>query len=158
LVGGLAYRPPGEAIHPAANEVTQRVATEGVRGEQEHVDGEYDRPDADAEVASAVGAGPPQRPGDGLAENAGEKDRDVQKVAMHVVQNEREGALAEVLRARLTDGARRRVGPERLVIGAAIVIAGEAKTGGERQNQHRRRDPQRHPAGRRAEPAGPVAA
>ena len=50
---------------------------------------------------------------------------------MDVLEDERKGGLAAVRLARLADGAGRRIGPERLVIGAAVVVAGEPETGRE---------------------------
>ena len=68
------------------------------------------------------------------------------KIAVGVLQNQRERVLAEVRLARLADGARRRIGPERLVVGAAVVITGEAEQAGKRQDEERRRERQRVPA------------
>ena len=56
--------------------------------------------------------------------------REVQEVAVDVLEDQRERALAAVALARLADGAGRRIGPERLVVGAAVVIAGEAEAAG----------------------------
>ena len=82
-------------------------------------------------------------------------DRQKQHVAMEVLQDERKRVLAPVALARLPDRARRRVHPERLVVGAAVVVAGKPEEAGNRQNQQRRRKWQ--PAGParrlRAEPA-----
>ena len=58
-------------------------------------------------------------------------ERQIQEVAMDVLQDERERVLAPVARSRFTDRARRRIGPERLVVRAAVVVAGEAEAGGE---------------------------
>ncbi len=57
--------------------------------------------------------------------------------------------FAQKFFARFADGAVEWVGPERLVIGAAIIITGETKTGRRPQNQKRRRkrQPRRPPAG-----------
>ena len=49
--------------------------------------------------------------------------------------------------ARLADGAGGRIGPERLVVGAAIVIAGEAEAAGRPQDQHGAGDPEGIQAG-----------
>ena len=81
----------------------------------------------------------PQRQPHVVRQHDDEDHRDVGEVAMHVLQHEREPALAPVARAaRLADGARDRVLPERLVVGAAVVIAGEAEEARERQDQQRR--------------------
>ena len=57
---------------------------------------------------------------------------------MHILHDEREGTFAEIGFARFADGAGRRIGPERFVIRAAVIIAGETKTARRPQNQQRR--------------------
>src|SRR5436309_9927945 len=54
----------------------------------------------------------------------------IKKISMHILHNERERPFAPVARARFAYRAGRRVGPERFVIGAAIVITGETKASG----------------------------
>jgi hypothetical protein len=46
---------------------------------------------------------------------------------MDVLEDEREVALAEVAVARFADGAADGIEPEGFVIGAAVVVAGEAE-------------------------------
>ena len=57
---------------------------------------------------------------------------------MDVLQDQRERLLTAIALARLADRAGRRVRPERLVVGAAVVVAGEAEAAGRPQNQQRR--------------------
>ena len=76
---------------------------------------------------------------------------EVQEIAVHVLEDERKRLLAEVAVARLAHGAAGRIGPERLVVGAAIVVAGEAEAGRKGQDQQRRRDGGNEP-GRLREP------
>ena len=59
---------------------------------------------------------------------------------MHVLQDERERLLTPVRVARLTDRARDRVRPERFVVRAAVVVAGESEESRERQDQQGRRE------------------
>ncbi len=82
-----------------------------------------------------------------------EQRRQIKHVAVDVLNDEREITFAEIGFARLADGAVDRVGPERLVIGAAIIIAGETETGRCPQNQKRRRErqPARPPRRQRAD-------
>src|SRR3954466_1400347 len=54
---------------------------------------------------------------------------------MDVLQHEREIALAEIRFAWLADGAPRRISPERLVVGPAVVVAREAEAGGKWKDQ-----------------------
>ena len=60
-----------------------------------------------------------------VGEHEEEDDREIEEVAVDVLDDERERVLAEIALARLADGARRRIRPERLVVGAAIVVTGE---------------------------------
>src|ERR1700676_1119570 len=71
---------------------------------------------------------------------------------MDVLDDQGEGALAEIFLARLTDGAGRRVRPEGFVVCAAIVVAGDPESAGRPEDEHRASDPDGHPAGKPAEP------
>ena len=75
------------------------------------------------------------------------KRRHIKKVAVDVLEDERKISFAQITFARLADGAVDRVGPKRLVICAAIIIAGETKSAGRPQDQKRRRkhQPRRPP-------------
>src|SRR5262249_7989676 len=64
--------------------------------------------------------------------------RDVQRVPVDVLQNERECLLTPVALAGLPDGTRWWIRPERLVVCAAVVIAGKAEEAGKRKNQQGR--------------------
>ena len=130
VVRRLAHRAPRELVEIAADEVAQRVAAERVAAEQHDVDREHERADADAELLSR----PSRRRTssafhDVVREDEEEEQRDVQEVAVDVLEDERKRSLAAVALARLADGAVRRIGPERLVVRAAIVVAGEAEAG-----------------------------
>ena len=144
-----------ELIEHAADEVPERMAAERVAAEEHGVHGEHQRADADPERHLPGRIGEPHRLPDVVGQDEQKQDRQIQKVAVDVLEDERERLLAEILLARLADGARRRIGPERLVVGAAIVVAGEAETAGRPENQERggKRQRRRPPAGLRAEPA-----
>ncbi len=107
-------------------------------------------PSADAELLAAVRGGEPQRQPHVVGQHEEEQDGDIGEVAVDVLQHQREPALAAVARAaRLAHRARDRIRPERLVVGAAVVVAGEAEEPGERQDEERRRErQQRRPPGR----------
>src|SRR5262249_51017802 len=66
------------------------------------------------------------------------------EVTMNILQDQRQRAFAPISLARLTHGAGRGIGPERLVVGAAIVVAGEPKQPRRPEDEQRRRE--RHPA------------
>src|SRR5262245_25972467 len=86
------------------------------------------------------------------AENEDEEQREVEEVAMDVLHDQWKVTFAPVALARLADGTGRRVGPERLVVGAAIVVTRQTKSTGRPEDQHGRRDPDRQPRGLGAEP------
>src|SRR5918999_1385576 len=73
---------------------------------------------------------------------------------MNVLHGQREPLLPAVFLARLTDGAGGGIRPEALVVGAAIVVAGEAEERREGKDHQRRRErePARPPGWSRAEP------
>ena len=85
----------GELVELAADEVAQRVAAERVAAEQDDVDGEDERAEADAEVACPSRVGEPERLPRVVREDDEEDQREVQEVAVDVLQDERERALAE---------------------------------------------------------------
>src|SRR5205814_1199722 len=139
----------GRNLVPAsADQMPQRVAAERVAGEE----GRVQRQDQAADVeVEAVGEA------EGRDRVVGQKDDEEEgeseEEAVAVLQDERKVALAPVRRARLAHRARRRVLPERLVVGAAIVIAGEAEPARRPENQQccGERQRRRPPAGLGAE-------
>src|SRR2546428_12606042 len=97
----------------------ERVAAERVSAEEDHVRGQDQRADADAE------SGEPHRLPDVVREDREERDGEVEEEAVHVLQYERHRALAAVGLSRLAHRAGGRVGPERFVVRAPVVIAGQ---------------------------------
>src|SRR5438094_284176 len=89
-------------------------------------------------------------------EDGEHEDGDEQHVAVNVLENQRKRVLAAVRFARLADAARWRIGPERLVVGAAIVVAGESEQRRYRKDEQCRREwqPRRPCGGLRTETAG----
>ncbi len=86
------------------------------------------------------------------ARNTRNSQREVEEVAMDVLNDQREVALAQIFLARLAHRAVGRIGPEGFVVRAAIVIASDAEAARHPQDQHRHRDEARHPGGHAAEP------
>ena len=155
VVAGLTHRRLRDFVLHAAHEMPDRVAAQRVAGKQHDVHREDQRAEADAELD------PDQSPDWGTRARARRRRRaaagrarDVGEVAMDVLQNERERLLAEIRAARLADRARHGIDPERLVVGAAVVVAGEAEETRERQDQQRRRErrQRRPPCRLRSEP------
>ncbi len=131
------------------------MAAERVAAKEDDVGRQDERTETNAE-ADGPGRriGEPQRQPHVIGEDDDEEQRQIEKVPVDVLEDQRERALAEIRLARLADGARRRIGPERLVVRPAVVIAGEAEAAGRPQDQQRGRKRQgaRPPAGLRSEP------
>src|SRR5688572_8891338 len=93
-VCALANRPARHDIERAAGEMAERVTTKSVEPQEHHVRREDQRPDADAELrggagledGAPVGREPHGYPGV-VTEDADEHDRDIQKVAMDVLDD-----------------------------------------------------------------------
>src|ERR1043165_2764232 len=121
--------------------MAQRVTAECVAAEKNDVEGEHDRAEADAEMFLAgARISEPHRLVGVAGKNHQEDERDVEEVAMDVLQNERQIALTAVALARLTDSAVGRVGPEALVVRPPIVVARQPKSGRKRQDYQRGRE------------------
>src|SRR5712691_656083 len=121
----------------------ERVTTKGVSAKQINIHREHDCTDADAKRSfSTRRIDKPKRLPHVVSQNKDKKKCNVQKVAVNVLHDEREGTLAEISFARLPHCARRRVCPKGFVISAAVVITGEPKSARRPQNQKRRRKQQ----------------
>src|SRR5438128_10811648 len=111
------------------------MATESVTAEQDNINRKHDGADADAErTAAGHRIVEPERFPNVVTQNQNENEREIQKIAVHVLHDERERALAEIRFARLADSARGRVRPECFVIRAAIVITVQAESARRPQN------------------------
>ena len=73
---------------------------------------------------------------------------------MDVLHEEGKGILAAIRLTRFADRAGRRIGPERLVVSPAVIVAGQPKTARrpEDQQRGRKRKPTRPPTRSRPEP------
>src|SRR5262245_22632741 len=116
-----------------------------VEPEKDSVGRQHERPDANAELGWRAGdrdARPDRKP-ERLPrvdrENDNEAGRDVEEVAVDVLDHEGKRTLAQIRLPGLTDRASRGVGPERLVVRATVVVAGEPESGRSPEHQHRRR-------------------
>src|SRR4030095_6188346 len=132
----------------------QGMAAQGVTGEQHRVERQDQAADADTKMSRAGAIGEPVRFHRICGQDADEEESQVEKIPVHVLEHERERALAQVCFWRLTDGARRRVGPKRLIVGTAVVVTGESKAARRPKYEQGRREGQRAgpPPGLRSEP------
>ena len=120
----------------------QRVAAKSIHRQEKCVQRQHNCPDADAEMFRAGQVGEPHPQPRVIRQQDDKEEREVKKVAVHILDDERERAFAEKRFASLADGTVDRVRPKCLVIRAAIIIAGETETGRRPQNQKCRRERQ----------------
>src|SRR5215216_1940669 len=130
------------------------MAAERVAAQEHDVGREDEGADADSKLGAATGPRKPQRLPHIVAQHHQEEQRDVQEVAVDVLQDERKSALAEITLPELANGAVWWISPERLVVCPAIVIAREPEEAGKRKDQQRRREREksRPPSGLGTEP------
>src|ERR1700748_3795227 len=95
----------------------QRMTTKSIAAEQHHVDCQHDCADADPKPIWK-----PERLPNIVGKHHKEQAREVKKVAMNVLHDERKRTLAPIAFAWLAYSARRRISPECFVVGAAIII------------------------------------
>ena len=147
IIGVISGWRDGKTVSKSSNKVPQRMASESVATQQNHVDQQDQRAHADSEVAIK-----PKRFPHVVGKQNEENQREIKKIAMDILQNERKGAFAEIGLARFPHGAGWRVGPKSFVICAAVIVAGQTETAGRPQNQHCGRNPRRNPHWSEAEP------
>src|SRR5206468_11437517 len=115
----LTERAARELIDAAPHDVPHRMAAEQIAAEQHDVRGQHQAADADPEPWRAAGGVGKPETGVGVeGENQEHEYREEQQVTVDVLENQRERVLSPVAVPRLADRARRRVRPERLVVGA----------------------------------------
>src|SRR5207302_7154631 len=104
--------------------------TKSITAEENDVDREDDGADTDAKSIVEPECFP-----NVVAQNQNEDEREIKKVTMHILHDERERALAPICVARFANGACRRVCPKRFVISASIIITGQPKSARRPKNQ-----------------------
>src|SRR2546430_17335190 len=108
----------------------QAMTAERVRAEQYDVCNQHECSDTDTKMPHAAGIGKPHRFKRIICQDENEDQGQVQKIPVYVLHYQREFSLASVTAAGFADSACGRIGPERFVIGSAIVIAGKTKSAG----------------------------
>ena len=99
------------------------MAGEAVERQRGGVGEDHERPEADAERAAE-----PRGVNRVVPEKPQEDDREVEGVAVHVLEDEGEGGLTAVTAALpLGDGAGRGIEEERAVVGLPVVVTGRAE-------------------------------
>src|SRR5215472_12878201 len=102
--------------------MTQRVTAQRIAAEQDYVDQQHQCSSADSETIRELR---------GLVDVVAEQDekdqRQVQEVAVNVLDDEWKVPLAEIGFARFADRAVGRIRPKRFVVCAAIIVASDAE-------------------------------
>src|SRR5262249_51553853 len=136
----LSNRRLGQSVETSTNQVPQRMATKRVARDQYHINGEHQGSDADSkDLLPGSWIGKPHPVPNIVREDQDEDQRQVQEIAMDILNDQRERALTPIVRSRFAHRARRGIGPERFVVGPTVVVAGKAKPGGRPNDQERRR-------------------
>ena len=114
------------------------MAAERIAAEQNNVDSQHNRTDANAKRIFARGRiDKPERFPNVIREDKNEQDREVEKITVHILHDEWERTLAPIALARFAHCAGRRISPECLVIRAAIIITREAEATRRPKNKKR---------------------
>src|SRR5215216_4532630 len=116
------------------------MAAECVSAEEYYVSGQQQCSNADAKMFCSSGIGEPHRLPCIVRKKDQKEDREIKKIAMHVLDYQRKRSLAAISLSRLAHRTARRIGPERLVVSAPVVVAGETKSCRKRQDYERRRE------------------
>ncbi len=90
---GASWR-SGNFVEKAADQMAERVTAKRVTGQQDNIEREYNRSDADAEALCAGCTREPHRFPRVVRENENEEQREVQEIAMNVLHDERKGIFA----------------------------------------------------------------
>src|ERR1700722_3909322 len=107
----LAKRRARKTIELSTGEMPQRIARQRVRRQQDDVDEQHER--ADAHPKFSV---PPERVVRVFPQKCEKNDREIERVAMQILQNERKLCFTAVRAFRLTNGTRRRIGEKRAIV------------------------------------------
>src|SRR5690242_7027046 len=102
------------------------MTAEGVAAQKNNVNCENERTQADSEFLCAGGRiWKPQGFPNIVRQETDQQDAEVKEVAMSILHDQRKKSFAQISFARLANRAGWWIGPERFVIRAAIVIAGQ---------------------------------
>lgn len=120
------------------------MTAQSVAAQQDDIHYENDRSHADAEPIGKMKCFVRV-----VSKKGYEYQREIEKIPMDVLEDERKRFLASIFMPRLTDGTPGRICPERLVVSPAIVITGKSKSAGRPEDHESRREryPARYPRG-----------
>src|SRR5438552_9445359 len=121
--------------------MSQRMTAERITSEQNNVDCQHYRADANSKSVWK-----PKRFPNVMGEGQKKKQGKIEKITMHILHDERERPFAPIAPARLAYRACGQIGPERLIVRPAIVITGQPESS---------RRPKNNQRGRKDEPMWP---
>src|SRR4029450_5614071 len=131
------------------------MASQRVAAERSHVGGQHECTQPDSK-GSAAGCwiSEPEGAVHVVDQHNEKAERDVEEISVNVLQDQRKRGLAAVLLAGFPNRTGRRIGPERLVVRATIVVARQPKESGKGQDQEGRGEypPVRPPVRLRSKP------
>src|SRR5437016_6610993 len=105
--------------------MSQRVTTKCITTEQNDIDCENHRPNADAKhIFPCRWIDKPKRFPHVIGEDQNENESEIEKIAVNVLHNQREGTFAYISLSRFADGACRRSSPERFIVGVLVKVPG----------------------------------
>src|SRR4051794_6694976 len=125
-------------VETAADQVPEGVAAENISGQEHNVDDQNNSSDADSEAV-----GEKESPHCIEHQEGPDDIREPQEIAMKVLKNKRKRSFAPICLPWLAHGARRRIGPECLVVSTAVVITSKPEPAGYPKNEQRWRKRQK---------------
>ena len=134
IVELVPYRVFRDAVERPTDQVPEGMAAEYISAEKDNIQDQDEASDADPEAVRET-----KTDDCVIDQKCPYQVGETQKVAMEILHDQGKASFAEIGLARLTYRARRRVGPKRLVVGAAVVVTGEAKEARYPQDKKRRR-------------------
>ena len=114
-----------DLIQKSTDQMAEGMTPERITAEQNHVEGEHQRPYPEPEVPGTRGIREPKRAPGIMQEHQNEDESEIKKIPMDILQDERERGFARVPDPGFTHCTSWRVRPERLVICASVIITGE---------------------------------
>ena len=135
-VSAIACRRFGKLIEKSAGQMSQGMTTKRITAEQNDIDCEDHRPNADAKhTFSCPWIDKPKRFPHVIGEDQNENESEIEKIAVNVLHNQRERTFAQISLSRFPDRACRRISPERFIVGAPVVVTGQTKSTGRPKDQ-----------------------
>src|ERR1700730_8910981 len=102
--------------------MAERMAAKRVAAQQQNINRQNHCPNADTKMGRTQIISEPHRLPCVVRKDKDEQQRDIKKVAVNVLHDERKRGFARISFSRFADGARRWIGPERFIISATVIV------------------------------------